>query len=425
MIRRSWVIRAVPAAAIARAPAMAARSSATASDRCGCAPRKLMFTAWVFWMMKIITTVRAATPAIRAVRCPRRWPDRNGGGSCRPAAVGGSVGGGRAPLVGRSRLSGWPRERMGGLPVGDHISDPPEGRVGGLHMRDEVLQDCHAPAAPDDLRVERDAEDSPGFLFKHVVEVSAPHSQGLVVAGQSRKGGVEKKLHLREVVECPGDGELNQFDLLAPLVSAVTMRNIVPAAPVRLVVGAHHARVVYKAVFQEQADGVGRQVPARRAVALRRDPDAPQRFQALLDYLALVLLVEIDLALVQVTMMPDLVAGVSDLGADLRERVDRVAGDVEGGLDLLACKQAKDAGNTNACSELPAGQGGWRVGAEAAQPHGNRVEVEGQTDGRAGVLTHGLSPRLAGVLEGDRLDMSYGHRPGRDAEPCRRYCRCR
>src|SRR5271169_1138334 len=94
MIRRSWVIRAVPAAAIARAPAMAARSSATASDRCRCAPRKLMFTARAFWMMKIITTIRAATPAIRPVRMPliRVRTGRLGG------AWGAGGGGGAEPL---------------------------------------------------------------------------------------------------------------------------------------------------------------------------------------------------------------------------------------------------------------------------------------------------------------------------------------
>src|SRR6185437_14374996 len=68
MIRRSWVIRAVPAAAITSAPAMAAISSATASDRRRCAPRKLMLTACAFWMMKISTTMRTAVPAISPVR---------------------------------------------------------------------------------------------------------------------------------------------------------------------------------------------------------------------------------------------------------------------------------------------------------------------------------------------------------------------
>jgi hypothetical protein len=94
MIRRSWVIRAVPAAAIARAPTMAARSSATASDRCRCAPRKVMFTAWAFWMMKIITTIRAAAPAIRPVRMLliRVRPGRRGG------AWGAGGGGGAEPL---------------------------------------------------------------------------------------------------------------------------------------------------------------------------------------------------------------------------------------------------------------------------------------------------------------------------------------
>ena len=95
MIRRSWVIRAVPAAAIARAPAMAAKSSATASDRCRCAPRKLMSTAWAFWMMKIINTMRAATPTISPVRMALIRVRAGGpGGAC----GGGGGGGGAEPL---------------------------------------------------------------------------------------------------------------------------------------------------------------------------------------------------------------------------------------------------------------------------------------------------------------------------------------
>src|ERR1039458_1096008 len=96
MVRRSWVIRAVPAAAITRAPAMAARNSATASDRRRCAPRKLMLTACAFWMMKIITTMRPRTPAIRPVRMPlilvcarRRGGACGGGGGAEPLAEGG------------------------------------------------------------------------------------------------------------------------------------------------------------------------------------------------------------------------------------------------------------------------------------------------------------------------------------------------
>jgi hypothetical protein len=96
MIRRSWVIRAVPAAAIASAPAMAARSSATASDRRRCAPRKSMSTARAFWMMKIINTMRPATPAISAVRKAliRVRVGRPGG-----ACGGGGGGGGPEPLA--------------------------------------------------------------------------------------------------------------------------------------------------------------------------------------------------------------------------------------------------------------------------------------------------------------------------------------
>src|SRR5580704_2738069 len=98
MIRRSSAIRAVPAAAISSAPEIAARNSATASDRRRWAPRKLILTVCVFWMMKINTTVRPAVPAINAVRIPliRVWPGLawglgSSGGTCPLVGGGGSV----------------------------------------------------------------------------------------------------------------------------------------------------------------------------------------------------------------------------------------------------------------------------------------------------------------------------------------------
>src|SRR5258708_330348 len=96
MIRRSWVIRAVPAAAMIRAPAMAARNSATASDRRRCAPRKLMLTACAFWMMKIITTIRPAKAAMRLVRMPLI---RVCILAVLSAGAGGGAGGGLEPLA--------------------------------------------------------------------------------------------------------------------------------------------------------------------------------------------------------------------------------------------------------------------------------------------------------------------------------------
>src|SRR5207244_937814 len=50
--------------------AMAASSRATPADSRTWAPRKLSFTACAFCAMKITSTIRASTPAIRAVRMP-------------------------------------------------------------------------------------------------------------------------------------------------------------------------------------------------------------------------------------------------------------------------------------------------------------------------------------------------------------------
>src|SRR4051794_9912060 len=70
MTSRSWVILAVPAAAISRAPATAAKSRATPSDRRRWAPRKLMLTACGFWTTKASTTTRPMKAAISVARTP-------------------------------------------------------------------------------------------------------------------------------------------------------------------------------------------------------------------------------------------------------------------------------------------------------------------------------------------------------------------
>src|ERR1700735_2691758 len=104
MTRRSWVIRAVPAAAISRAPAMAESNSATASDRRRCAPMELIVTAGALWMTKISTTMRRAMPAISAVRTPLiRVCAVLRGGACGEGGAGGAgplaEGGGRVRVV--------------------------------------------------------------------------------------------------------------------------------------------------------------------------------------------------------------------------------------------------------------------------------------------------------------------------------------
>jgi hypothetical protein len=109
MIRRSWVMRAVPAAAITSAPAMAARNKATARDSWRCAPRKLMFTACAFWIMKISTAVRARTPTISQVRMPLiRVESRSRFGAVTSGLAGAeplAEGGGRVPVAGDSVMT--------------------------------------------------------------------------------------------------------------------------------------------------------------------------------------------------------------------------------------------------------------------------------------------------------------------------------
>lgn len=93
MVRRGRVIRAVPAAVIPSAPAMAATSRARARDTLPCAPKKVMCTAWAFWLMKITSRMRAPMPAISrirmlAIRVGRRRARGAGGGLAEPLAEG-------------------------------------------------------------------------------------------------------------------------------------------------------------------------------------------------------------------------------------------------------------------------------------------------------------------------------------------------
>ncbi len=76
---------------------MAATSRATARDTRTWAPRKLIFTASAFWIMKITSTIRARTLTIKAVRAlliEVRSRRRTGA-----AVEGGAVGCGAEPLT--------------------------------------------------------------------------------------------------------------------------------------------------------------------------------------------------------------------------------------------------------------------------------------------------------------------------------------
>ena len=75
---------------------MAAISRATARDSRTWAPRKLIFTASAFWILKITSTISARTPTIKAVRAllievrgrRRRTGAAAGGGGAEPLADG-------------------------------------------------------------------------------------------------------------------------------------------------------------------------------------------------------------------------------------------------------------------------------------------------------------------------------------------------
>src|SRR5689334_25150120 len=93
MVRRNWVLRAVPAAAVTSAPATAATSKAAAKDTLACAPKKMTGTAWAFWTTKITSKIRAPMPAIShirmlAIRVGHRRAEDAGGDLAGPLAEG-------------------------------------------------------------------------------------------------------------------------------------------------------------------------------------------------------------------------------------------------------------------------------------------------------------------------------------------------
>jgi len=87
VVRRSWVIRAVPAAAMTSAPAMAAISRATARGQAGVRAEEADVHGVGVLMMKITSRMRAPKPAISPMRMlairvgrPRRWGAGGGPG---------------------------------------------------------------------------------------------------------------------------------------------------------------------------------------------------------------------------------------------------------------------------------------------------------------------------------------------------------
>jgi hypothetical protein len=118
------------------------------------------------------------------------------------------------------------------------------------------------------------------------------------------------------------------------------------AGEVAVVVVAHQRAVVQDAVLQQELDGMGREVPGRRAVAARgAAADLLDRLVAAHDLLFLLLARQRHRQAVSPAVMGELVAGL-DIGCHrLGRAVDRVTGCEEGRLDVVAPEQRHQAGN--------------------------------------------------------------------------------
>ena len=244
---------------------------------------------------------------------------------------------------------------------------------------------ANASPAADDLRVEAHDVDAVLDLLGHEVHVGQPHGLALpgVVEALDGQSSAQDELHLREVVERPGEGEADKGDPGAERDGAVGPQLVVLTAPVgREVVGAH-GRVVDEALLPEQADRVRGQVRGGRAVAV--GPVAVEvalhRVDAAQKLLALLRLGHRHGADVTVPVVGELVPVPADLLADLGEGVDRQTRGEEGRPDSLAAQNLEDSRDADACAELAPGGRRGRGHPEHARVEAHRVEVEGQADG--------------------------------------------
>src|SRR5271169_1225848 len=79
----------------------------------------------------------------------------------------------------------------------------------------------------------------------------------------------------REIVQMPGNWHFDQVDGPPPAIFFGRREFIADTAPIRRVIAAHQAALVFKAIFQKQRHRRRAVVPSRRAVADRpraRDP---------------------------------------------------------------------------------------------------------------------------------------------------------
>ena len=193
-----------------------------------------------------------------------------------------------------------------------------------LDVIQQPIQHPQPPRPTDDVRMHRQREHPAAAV--QLVERIAPRRVDMLRRSHQPPPVGRREDEVRVIVQRPVDRQFDQ-----PL-----------RRPVRRV-AAHQTRVVAKAALAQQRQRVVAQLPRRRAVTRRRLPDNPaQDLRAQIQHLRLLLRAERRGRLVQVAVMPDLVARLRDPLHDRRIALRNPARHVERGRNPALLKQRQN-----------------------------------------------------------------------------------
>ena len=148
----------------------------------------------------------------------------------------------------------------------------------------------------------------------------------------------------REIVQMPGNWHFDQVDGPPPAIFFGGGKFIADTAPVRRVIAAHQAALVFKAIFQKQRHRRRAVVPSRRAVADRPHAGNPvERLKAALQNVTLLFRRQHGWVLVDPAVVSDFVTGRTDHPCRLGKRYGGVARDEECTFDAEPVEKVQDA----------------------------------------------------------------------------------
>src|SRR6188472_2625952 len=159
---------------------------------------------------------------------------------------------------------------------------------------------------------------------------------------------------MREIIEHPGNRQLDQINRVAELIRSVEIDDIPRPAPVGLEVAAHQRAFVREAIFKQKIDRNRTIVPRWRPVAGGSNlSDLFKCFESALQHPAFFCWSQTHRILMEIPMMSDLMTRRGD-GADMIGiGFNRVAGNEKSCRKLFAVKQAENALNANRAEFAP------------------------------------------------------------------------